>query len=379
MYKPMRKYGVIIILLSLAFACKKPYLPAVLVKGDNYLVVDGFINVGGTGETNIVLSRTKNLTDTVVSIPENRARVNIISATGANYAMQELGNGVYTIGSATLPANTQYKIAITAADGKRYESELVAVKPTPAIDSISWVQDTAGVHVFANTHDPSNTTRYYRWQYVLTWEYRSQLETPWGLSNNVIFVRNFTDYTHVCYQTTLSTDVLLGSSAALSQDVISMAPLFSIPPNDSMLAYRMSIQLKQYALSPQAYAYWQIIRKNSQELGTLFDLQPSQLEGNIHCIDNPSEPVVGFLTVGTETEKRIFIKKDDLQDWVVAPGSYNCVVKVIGQDPFDFSRWTFDDPTYAPWYFATGSIIIAKKECLDCRLSGGTTTKPSFW
>ena len=87
MYKPMRKYGVIIILLSLAFACKKPYLPAVLVKGDNYLVVDGFINVGGTGETNIVLSRTKNLTDTVVSIPENRARVNIISATGANYAM----------------------------------------------------------------------------------------------------------------------------------------------------------------------------------------------------------------------------------------------------------------------------------------------------
>ncbi len=379
MYSSLRKYGVIIMLLLLAFACKKPFLPAVLVKGDNYLVVDGFINVSGNGQTNIVLSRTKNLTDTVVSIPENSARVNILNAAGANYALQEVGNGVYTIGSAQLPGNTQYKLAIITADGKRYESDLVAVKPSPAIDSVSWVQDTAGVHVFANTHDPSNTTRYYRWQYVLTWEYHSQLETPWGLTNNVIFVRDISDLIHICYQTTLSTDVLLGSSAALSQDVISMAPLFDLPPNDSMIAYRMSIQLKQYALTPQAYSYWQIIRKNSQELGTLFDLQPSQLEGNIHCIDNPSEPVVGFISAGTEAEKRIFIKKDDLQDWVVVPGSYNCVSKIIDQDPNDFSRWTFADPTYAPWYFAPGAIIIAKKECLDCRLSGGTTTKPSFW
>jgi len=141
----------------------------------------------------------------------------------------------------------------------------------------------------------------------------------------------------------------------------------------------MSIQVLQYALTPQAYAYWQIIRKNSQELGTLFDLQPSQLEGNIHCIDNPSEPVVGFVSAGTETEKRIFIIKDNLQDWNVAPGSYNCVVKIIDQDPNDFSHWTFADDTYAPWYFGTGSIIIAKKPCLDCRLSGGTTIKPSFW
>jgi Domain of unknown function (DUF4249) len=278
-----------------------------------------------------------------------------------------------------LPAGTQYKIVITTAGGKRYTSDLVSVKPTPAIDSVSWTQDTAGVHVFVNTHDPANNTRFYRWQYVLTWEYQSQLETPWGLTGNTIYARDLSDLIHICYQTTPSAGVLLGTSAALSQDVISQAPLFSLPPNDSMLSYRMSIQVKQYALTPQAYSYWQIIKKNSQELGTLFDLQPSQLEGNFHCIDNPGEPVVGYLSVGTEAEKRIFIHKDNLVDWTRPPGSYNCGVKVIAQDPFDFSKWSFADTTYAPWYFATGAIIIAKKDCLDCRRSGGTTAKPSFW
>ncbi|HTL07218.1 MAG TPA: DUF4249 domain-containing protein [Chitinophagaceae bacterium] len=369
----------IALLMALVATCKKPYEPTVLIKGDNYLVVDGFINTGTNGITTLILSRTKNLTDTVVSIPERNANVRIVSAAGSTYSLQEQAEGVYNSGPLQLNGNTQYGIQITTSNGKQYASDLVVAKPSPPIDSVNWVQDTAGVHVFVNTHDAQNNTKYYRWQYVQTWEYHAQLETAWGLKDNVIYPRPLNDQVWICYRTTNSTRVLLGSSAALSQDVISRMPLFTVPANDSTLAQRMSILVKQYALTPAAHAYWQIIQKNSEQLGTLFDLQPSQLEGNLHCVSNPGEPVVGFITAGTESEKRIFISVFDLQDWRSPRGSYNCLVLTISQDPNDFSRWTYPDTTYVPWYFATGSIIIAKKVCIDCRESGGTTVKPSFW
>ena len=69
-----RKYYFIVVMLLFTVTCKKPYEPAVLVSGDTYMVVDGFINTGLNGISTIVLSRTKNLTDTVVNTPERGAK-----------------------------------------------------------------------------------------------------------------------------------------------------------------------------------------------------------------------------------------------------------------------------------------------------------------
>ena len=361
--------------------CKKPYEPAVLVKGDTYLVVDGFINTSPASVTSIILTRTKNLTDTVVTIAEPGAQVSIQNAEGVSYPLHETGKGHYESNSLTLSASTQYKIVITTNANKKYQSDLVSVKPTPAIDSISWQEDSKGVIVYANTHDPANNTHFYRWQYVETYEYHSQLSTPWGVSNGLAYVRDPTQQVNVCYNTSTSNSVLLGSSAALSQDVISKAPIAKFLTGDSTLQYRASFLVTQYALSPQAYSYWQIIQKNSQQLGTLFDLQPSQLEGNFHSIDNPNEPVVGYISATNSQEKRIFINKTDLTGWPSDfGGSYQCIQIRVPVNPTNFLIIDNTDTSYAPYYFITsGPLVLAKKVCLDCTLSGGVTTKPSFW
>lgn len=374
------RYLLMALLLLLA-QCKKPYVPVVFVSGDNYLVVDGFINTSPGGITTIVLSRTKNLTDTVVSIPEQNAGVFIQSAAGAVYALQETGNqGSYNSNALTLDANGQYRIVVTTAAGKKYQSDLVTAKQTPAMDSVTWLQDSKGVQLLANTHDPSGNTRFYRWQYVQTWEYHSQLETVWGIRNGVVYARDLTDQVHVCYNTTFSTGILLGSSAALSQDVISNAPIGTFLQNDTTLQYRASFLVKQYALTPAAYFYWQIIQKNSQQLGTLFDLQPSQLEGNIHAVSNGNEPVVGYISASTVTEKRIFINSADLQNWQSPPGSYNCQLVNVPQNPNNFLLVNVPDNSYAVWYYISGGpVVLAKNTCLDCTLSGGTNIKPTFW
>jgi Domain of unknown function (DUF4249) len=373
---------ILCLLLLLQTRCRKPYEPAVLVKGDNYLVVDGYINTSANAITTIILSRTKNLTDTVLTIPERNASVAIQSSAGTIYPLQENGDGVYNSGPLNLAPNGQYKVVVTTSANKRYASDLVSAKQTPAIDSVAWRQDDKGVNLFVNCHDPSGNTRFYRWQYIQTWEYHSQLETPWGItSSGVVYVRNLSQQVHVCYNTTRSTNVLIATTAALSADVISDIPIGIIPANDSTLQYRASFLLQQYALTAPAYFYWQIIEKNSQQLGTLFDLQPSQLEGNIHCISNPNEPVVGFMSAGTVTEKRIFVNNSDLQNWQVGLGSYECVQTAVPQNPVDFLLVNnLPDDSFAPYYYVSfGPLIVAKKVCLDCTLSGGTNVKPSFW
>lgn len=379
------KYGGMPILWMLMFVtaaqCRKPYIPAILVKGDKYLVVDGFINSSPGGITRIFLSRTKKLTDTVVNIPERGATVAIQSAAGNTYALQEAGtNGRYISDALTLDNKGQYKIVIATAGNNQYQSDFVSVKQTPPIDSIVWRQDNKGINLYANTHDPLNNTRYYRWQYVQTWEYHSQLETVWGVENGLAYLRTPEQQVHICYTTTPSTNILTGTSASLAQDRISDALLGSIAQNDSTLNYRSSFLVQQYALTPAAYFYWQIIKKNSEELGSLFDLQPSQLEGNIHSIDNASEPVVGYMSATSQQEKRIFINNADLQNWQPAAGSYSCTVVEVPQNPNNFLIVNYPDTSYAPWYYVSmGPLKLAKKACVDCTLSGGVNIKPSYW
>jgi len=381
MWKFERIYIVCALLFFIATQCKKPYEPVVFTRGDNYLVVDGFINTSPGGITTIVLSRTKNLTDTVVNIPERSANVVIQNATGTTWPLPETGtNGNYVSNALTLDNNGQYKIVITTANNKQYQSDLVPARQTPAIDSVGWRQDSKGINLYVNTHDPANNTRYYRWQYVQTWEYHSQLETIWGIANGLVYVRTPAEQVHICYNTNLSSNILIGSSAALGQDVISEGLLGTILQNDSTLQYRSSFLVKQYALTAPAYFYWQIIQKNSEALGTLFDLQPSQLEGNIHAVTNAGEPVVGYISATTLQEKRIFINNADLQNWQPAAGSYNCTLVNIPQNPVNFLIVDYPDTSYAPWYYISmGPLVLAKKVCVDCTLSGGVNVKPSFW
>ena len=368
-------------LLWLFPQCKKPYIPAVLIAADNYLVIDGFINTSPGGITSIVLTRTRNLTDTVVNASELGARISIQSAAGNTYQLHEINNGRYESDALTLSAATQYKLVIITGQNKQYLSDLVTVKSTPAIDSISWRQDVKGVTVYANTHDPANNTHYYRWQYVQTWEYHSQLTSIWGVKNGLAYVRDNTQQVNVCYTISPSTGVLTGSSAALSQDVIYNAPIAVFPIGDSTLQYRSSFLVTQYALNPQAYSYWQIIQKNSQDLGTLFDLQPSQLEGNFHSVDNPAEPVVGYMSATNAQQKRIFINGSDLTGWPFPfVGSYTCRQVNVPVNSTNFLIIDYPDTSYAPYYYiSNGPLVMAKNVCIDCTRSGGVTEKPSFW
>jgi len=171
---------------------------------------------------------------------------------------------------------------------------------------------------------------------------------------------------------------MIGSSAKLDEDVISHAPITAIPRHAEKIIARYSILVKQYALTKEAYEHWQILEKNKRQRGTIFDAQPAQLTENIHCITNPDEPVIGWVSASSIEEKRIFIRNSSVAPWGRGATGVACDVFFI--NPADAAIY-LNDPNNAPAYFVTGGgLAITRPRCVDCRLNGeGEPVKPSFW
>jgi len=370
--------------------CVKPYSPPAITAANNYLVVDGFINTSPNSITSILLSRSKNLADTVSFIPELHAQLSIVNTAGNTYPLIDSNNtGRYSSVFLTLNQGDQYRIKITTSNGHQYQSALVSSKTTPPIDSLTWQFSTKnnGVTINVNSHDQANNTHYYRWDFSETWQHNSPEIAQWVLNNGIVTPLG-ADYLndplqiHKCWTTAPSTSILVGNSLGLSQDVISMKPIQFIPFNDVRLTVRYSILVNEYALSEDAYNYWVLIQNNSQNLGGLFDLMPSQLTSNIQCITNPNEPVIGYISACTVQQQRIFITNAQVPGWVKQEPYNECLTLIIATDPNNFQIYNYPDTTYTPWYFTGDNIpalVVVKKYCVDCRTQGGTNSKPTFW
>lgn len=366
-------------------SCKHPYTPAVFSSGEHLLVVSGFINVGSNASTTINLTRSQNLTDTAIIVPELYAQVSIQGSGGESFSCVGQGDGNYISSPLNLNQTSLYKLKITTNDGSEYVSDDLPVKITPPIDSVTWrqfndVTKENDVTIYVNSHDPTNSTRYYRWDFTETWQYTSYLSGIWGLKDTLVIYKNdSTTQTDSCWRTANSKDINILNTLALSDDVVSDFPLTVIPKDDERISVRYSILVRQYAITPEAYQYRANLQKNTELNGTIFDPQPFQLNSNIHCTTNPNQPVIGFVSASTVAEKRIFIKRNEVTGWNYHPIFEDCNILVIPTNPVYFAIWTYPDPTYDPYYFSGDIVHIAKKSCLECQFWGGTTHRPSFW
>lgn len=378
-----------ILIVSIAFwvSCREAYLPPAITNPNNFLVVDGVIN-SGNDSTIIQISRSRNLNDTFAITYEEQASVRITSPTGFSYTLQDIGLGKYVAPPLPLNPSSSYRLEITTMNGSQYASDYVPVKKTPVIDSLTWFQDDA-VHCTINAHDDLRNTGYYRWEFVETWEYHSVFYSELGYdeSSNSLFNRDSTNMLDKCWSTVPSSEIVISTTSNLAADVVSHYPIITINNGSEKLSVRYSILVKQYALTKDAFIYWQMLKKNAKELGSIFGTQPVKIEGNIRCINNPEEPVIGFISVSSVEQKRMFINKNELTGWHVdlPPALTLCEARIV--DLSDAIKVLQRSPGLGPYYIipvpppftTTATMALANKTCLECTFWGGTTQKPAFW
>ncbi len=205
---------------------------------------------------------------------------------------------------------------------------------SPPIDSVSWDTKGAltvpGVNIYVNTHDPSGKVLYYRWTYNETWAFHANFGSCCYTNGDTVLARNNAtmDITD-CFQSDTSSSIILGSSAKLSKDVIFKAPVTQVVSTAEKLETTYSILVTQYALTADAYNFYTNVRLTSQALGSIFDAEPSQINGNITCVSDPSEPVIGYIGVGATSTQRIFITNAQLPSWVATPFYPGCTLYYV--------------------------------------------------
>lgn len=363
----------------LLVGCIEPYMPPEIKPTDAILVIDGHIDMNRT--STIMLTRSQNLNENGETEKVTGATVVLENDRGVQYTLMEESQGIYTLLPQPLES-IKHRLLVTTPDNKEYMSELVDVKNSPIIDSVSWeITSESGVEVSVSTHNPEDNTGYYRWKYEETWVYTSPVWSSFEYNDATKEIVYRTEDIYHCWQSQSSTDLFIASSSRLSENVISKFPLVTIGQRDPRLRYVYSFLVKQYAITEEAYSYWKELKKTTEDLGTLFSPMPSQITGNYTCMTNPEEKVLGYFSIGTSAEKRIFIDSQELPP----PGSYNipypdCTLQTLELSDvptFNSSAYVIIDA------IATGTMITAyhysTNSCGDCRAAGGTNVKPDFW
>jgi hypothetical protein len=358
-----------------AMSCKKPYTPTAVTSGADLLVVEGIINAGADS-TFIRLSHTVKLSEKTSAKPETGANVTV-EGEGVTYRLSEMSNGTYVSAGLNLNSAKQYHLKIHTANGQDYVSDDVEVKITPPIDSLNYKAETDGLHIYSATHDPSNNTRYYRWDYQENWRFNSLFLSEFKVLGDTIVERLFPqDDISQCYSSARASTIVINTSARSSEDIITQNPITQIVPTSEKISIRYSILLRQYALTKNGYAFWENIKKNTEKLGSIFDALPSEIAGNIHNTANPQIPVIGYISISTVTTKRLYVNNSELPatpEWRTQYPYPGCAIRIpegneIQESVIDGNGLSV--PIKAKTYTA--------RACADCTIRG-TLNKPAFW
>jgi hypothetical protein len=363
------------VLISLV-SCKESYDLPLRSTDQSLLVVEGVLNAG-TGATIMTLSKTSNVNDRVQFKPELKAKLTVEGKSGNIYPIPEANGGKYTNSQLPLSLGQEYRLRIKTIDGKEYLSDYVVARQSPTFDSLNWKKESDGAIIYVSSHDPANATRYYKWEFDETWEIRSFYTADYEYIGGTTIIYN-PMYHFRCWKYSSSSSINIGSSAQLQTDVIHELPIQMIPYGSEKIGVRYSVLVRQQSLTKEAYEYFKLMKKNTESIGSIFDSQPSELKGNIHCVTNSAEGVIGYLTASSFQEKRMFITSQEA-GWNF---TQSCSYERVKNKPDSLSGLF---PHNLPWGAeetfpgVVNYYYIAPAACVDCTKRGGDLAMPSYW
>ncbi|MCH6234558.1 DUF4249 family protein [Cognataquiflexum rubidum] len=381
-----RKLNHIIKSLALALlflsGCRDPFEPEVTDQDLAVLVVEGFIETGGE-ISEITLSRTNPIRSGESFRPEGGARVILKSESGEEWAFQESQNGVYTF-SEFLDQGMTYQLEITLPNGRQYLSDAMAPVISPDIEELGFIKDDAGVEIFVSTKG-NQEAQYFLWDYEEDWIFRPGVRSQFFFNpaTKDVEFRKADQKIDLCWKSNLFPKIILQNAARFADNTILQRELVRIPNRSEKLTERYSIRVRQRAVNQETYDFWEILRKNSDDIGGIFSPLPSLIRGNIKSVDPNGDNVIGMVSMGKSASKRIYINAQD-----VAPWPYFI-------EEYEFCRLDQDTVLIANYEreFSSGSrlpvipVVVltttigfraATRQCTDCTLRG-TNVKPDFW
>lgn len=385
-------YIVFALLSVLAGSCISEFNAKLSSSEVNILVVEG--NIIANSEVNFYLTKSIPLSDEEkkdsTDFSNVEAKLVIIGDDGfRSDPAEHVGMGTYRINIGDLNEHVSYGVEIEY-EGETYRSALMKPLYTPEIDSISWKQSGKGADVsfHVSTHDTKNEGHsYFIWNYEEDWEFTSTFRPHVFFDPETeTFYEDHTYPYYYCWKKSSGSEILVGSTEALTENRIVNNKLYAYESIDEKLSLLYSVLVKQRAITKDAYEYYLNKNKFNNEMGGLFTPQPFELESNISCITDPSKKVIGFVGVSMNTtQTRIFVSTEKITKKNAPKKCFyytkSEMADIVGDVPIKeyyflgYEPLTFDDEGNMD----NLGFLWSESRCVSCIKAGGSKNKPDFW
>lgn len=331
---------------------------------------------------------------------ETGANVYIEDETGNQYQFTEL-NGIYESDNEfqAMPGK-EYQLFVKTADNREYSSTIEKLTTVNEIETINTniITDNngqRGVQLSISSYDPTNTSKYYRFDYEETYK----IIVPYWSSYKAIVINDpITNQpgvdiiprgneTRTCYTTKKSTELLLTNTSELSEDRVINFPIRFIKDDDFIISNRYSIMVKQYIQNLEAHLFYKKLKELSESGNILSPNQPGFFSGNIKSLSNSKEKVIGFFDVSSVSSKRIFFNYNDVfQGEPTPPYFTECPMRVfnsditnpIASDGLDALINVISSNTMIFYSRDGAAYTMVIPQCGDCT-SFSSNVIPPFW
>ena len=321
------------------FSCTEPYL----LQTSNFeeaLVIEATIT-NEFKKQQIKLSKTYRLEENGPVFVEN-ADITVEDDLGNVYNFIE-GDEIYESESEfeAIPGR-KYNVKIVT-DGKVYTSTqetLTQINPINTVEvKDQTIDDVRGAEIKVKAFDPTNSSKYYRYEYEETYKVIAPKWLPYTVTINPLtkdlIYHPRTYEARTCYSTVKSDELLLHSTSDLSEDRVDHVVRF-IPVTNFIIKHRYSILVKQYVQNLESYTFYKTLKTISGSDGILSQNQPGFFSGNITCNSNPNEKVVGFFDVSSVSSERIFFNFEEVFPATIQPDFlYDCYDVCFEVDPLN--------------------------------------------
>lgn len=325
--------------------------------------------------------------------PSAEIDANIRVEGGGNvFLFQESVPGLYisTQAFAAQP-NVDYQLYIETQNGESYRSQQMTLTEATQIDDlraerISNDLGEDGVAILVDSFNPAGNSVNYLYQYEETYKI---IAPDWGPLDYVIQNQDGTDMLElvprsldeqICYTTDISNSIILTNTANLSEDRVSNYMARFIDRNNYILSHRYSILVKQFVLSNAAYTFYERLNQFSESESLFSENQPGFLEGNLFSEDS-REKVLGFFSVSSVSEKRIFFNYEDFFPDERLP-EYVSPCRPVGIGEGLLEQVRADVVKYFGTIVnsITGEVetAVVPRVCGDCTVLGSSEI-PEFW
>jgi hypothetical protein len=348
---------------------------------------------------------------------ETEADVYITDNLENQYSFEEVDQKYISTSEFQALPDRNYQLHITTKDGKSYSSTNEKLTTVNEIETVAPVVTTKegdlGIEITVNSFDPTNTSKYYRYEYEETYkiiaprwvstEAIARYFPPGSTLEGEIILKQRETETRTCYSTKKSDHIILTNTNNLSEDRVNF-PLRFISSSDYIIMNRYSIFVKQYVQNFAAHTFYQTLKDISGSESILSQTQPGFFAGNIKSDDNSNEKVIGFFDVSSVSNKRIFFNFSDLFPAEPTPKyPYNCP-DITDSNKLEYVfKYCFATPGPCRGLAVLGNLIVRNSvyynghnkfgvvpsdgsvdiqmypiQCGDCT-SFSSNIKPTFW